>query len=263
MFTNEQVWLSLIRVCWTVLLAVTVYCSYLFEPWLALLVLPITAVGMGANRILLRSVASSREQALQAKRHVEELSHYLAEQERVGNILQKSEEKFRNAFDHASIGMALVSMSGDILKVNRAFGELLGVAPSNIISTQFASLLPEEDIGLQDRELTKLFYGAVQSTQIEIRIFRRNCEILWVLWSASLIPADVDEPSHYIFQFQDITDRKSAESRLAHDALHDGLTGLPNRTLFSTACRLPFAAPNADLTLILPSAASILIGSSS
>ena len=36
-----------------------------------------------------------------------------------------------------------------------------------------------------------------------------------------------------ISQMQDITERKAAEARLSHQAMHDPLTGLPNRSLFA------------------------------
>ena len=36
----------------------------------------------------------------------------------------------------------------------------------------------------------------------------------------------------YVFTFRDIGDRKQTEAKLQHDALHDVLTELPNRTLF-------------------------------
>jgi diguanylate cyclase (GGDEF)-like protein len=46
---------------------------------------------------------------------------------------------------------------------------------------------------------------------------------------------------HLIFQIQDITDRKRAEEQLLHDAFHDALTGLPNRTLFIDHLKLAIA----------------------
>src|SRR4029078_9257547 len=52
------------------------------------------------------------------------------------------------------------------------------------------------------------------------------------LWTASMIPAAGEDGPQYIYQFQDINDRKRAERQIAFDALHDGFTGLPNRTLF-------------------------------
>src|SRR6476646_283296 len=55
-----------------------------------------------------------------------------------------------------------------------------------------------------------------------------------------MIPAAGNDGAQYIFQFQDITDRKRAERRLAFDALHDALTGLPNRTLFLERLQVAF-----------------------
>jgi diguanylate cyclase (GGDEF)-like protein len=40
-------------------------------------------------------------------------------------------------------------------------------------------------------------------------------------------------PTRVAGSLSDITDRKSIEARLEHDALHDALTGLPNRALFA------------------------------
>lgn len=240
MLTQQQLWSAVMHISLVTVLAVTIAFAFQFGSGVLLLLLPIAVFGFIANRMFKRAVGMSQDKAAQASRHVEELSHYLAEQERTRLAIQKSEEKFRNAFDHASIGMALVSMSGGIMKVNRAFAKLLGFTQSELLSRDFTSLLPEDEVDLHKRELTRLFYGAVQSTQIEQRVFHKNQEIIWVLWNASINLGDLDEEAHYIFQFQDITDKKRAEERIVHDALHDGLTGLPNRMLFVDRLQVAF-----------------------
>src|SRR5207249_1835148 len=64
-------------------------------------------------------------------------------------------------------------------------------------------------------------------------------------YTASLSVSRVRDPEtkllRFIFQIQDITDRKRAEAQLVYDAFHDGLTGLPNRALFVDHLKLAVA----------------------
>jgi diguanylate cyclase (GGDEF)-like protein/PAS domain S-box-containing protein len=54
----------------------------------------------------------------------------------------------------------------------------------------------------------------------------------WVLSRGLAIRGEDDEVTRMAGSLSDITDRRNAEVRLQHDALHDALTGLPNRALF-------------------------------
>ena len=45
----------------------------------------------------------------------------------------------------------------------------------------------------------------------------------------------------YVFTFRDIGERRQTEAKLQHDAMHDVLTGLPNRALFMDRLNLALA----------------------
>lgn len=70
------------------------------------------------------------------------------------------------------------------------------------------------------------------SFDIEYRILRPNGEIRWVRNRSRLIIIDDIASIRIEGIVTDISDRKRAEQQLLHDALHDGLTQLPNRKLF-------------------------------
>ena len=154
------------------------------------------------------------------------------EPERWGALPGEGEELFRSAFNCAAIGMALVSSKGEWLRVNKSLCELLGREEEELLATNFQKLTHPEDLGAALANIKLLLKGSISTYQMEKRYRHRQGHAVWVLWSVSCVRDSRAASAHLIFQVQDITDRKRAEERLLHDAFHDALTGLPNRSLF-------------------------------
>jgi diguanylate cyclase (GGDEF)-like protein/PAS domain S-box-containing protein len=155
--------------------------------------------------------------------------------------LQESEELFRSAFDYAAIGMALVSVKGRWLQVNRSLCDILGYAEEELLASTFQKVTHPEDLGAALANIKQLLKGRVPTYQMEKRYLHKQGHTVWVLWSVSRVRDRHTDAVHLIFQIQDITDRKRAEERLMHDAFHDALTGLPNRALFIDHLKLSIA----------------------
>ncbi len=51
---------------------------------------------------------------------------------------------------------------------------------------------------------------------------------------SSIPPVEGNEPRYLIGLVEDITERREIEKRMVHIAMHDSLTGLPNRAYFTT-----------------------------
>ncbi|MCI0487104.1 MAG: EAL domain-containing protein [Blastocatellia bacterium] len=170
---------------------------------------------------------SAEEQARQSELHLQELG--------------ESEERFRSAFNHAAIGMALVAPDGKWLQVNTALCQIVGYTEDELLAADFQSITHPEDLGLAGGAIAQLCANRVPVTQIEKRYLHKLGHTVWVLLTASSISNKDGHPSRLIFQIQDITDRRRAEEQLVHNAFHDALTGLPNRALFMDHLKLALA----------------------
>ena len=67
----------------------------------------------------------------------------------------------------------------------------------------------------------------------ERRYLRPDGTVVWASSHVTLVRDEAGEPQYFFTQLQDITGRKQMEQELAHQALHDSLTGLPNRALLT------------------------------
>jgi diguanylate cyclase (GGDEF)-like protein/PAS domain S-box-containing protein len=161
--------------------------------------------------------------------------------------LEASEELLRNAFDHAAIGMALVSPRGQWLQVNRSLCQMLGYSEGELLATTFQQATHPDDVGTVLSSIKELIRGRIPVIHVEKRFVHKQGHTVWVLCSVSRVKERDADSVHLIFQTQDITDRKRAEEQLLHDAFHDALTGLPNRSLFIDHLKLAIARRQRDL----------------
>lgn len=151
------------------------------------------------------------------------------------------EDRFRNAFDFAAIGMALVSSEGRWLQVNRALCKILGYSERELLVTDFLTIIHPDDVGLAVDTIKRLRKGNNTIDQCEMRFQHKTGHKVWGLWSASLAGGAQVASTPLVFQIQDVTDRKRAEAQLQHEAMHDVLTGLPNRAMFTDHLELAIA----------------------
>ena len=155
--------------------------------------------------------------------------------------LRESEERFRSAFDYATIGMALVSPEGRWLQVNRSLCDILGYSEDELLGMTFQEVTHPDELASVLSHVGRMLEGKMPTCQTEKRFIHKDGHLVWMYLSISRVGGEPSAGSRLIFQVQDITDRKLAERRLLHDAFHDALTGLSNRALFIDRLKLALA----------------------
>jgi diguanylate cyclase (GGDEF)-like protein/PAS domain S-box-containing protein len=146
--------------------------------------------------------------------------------------LREAEERFRRAFDDAAIGMALCSLDGHYLRVNPALAELTGYEGDALVGMPFRDITHPDDVDADFTGLRELLAGEREVYETEKRYLHAEGHAVWIQLNLTIVNDAAGRPVHLIAQMQDITERKRAQAELAHQALHDPLTGLPNRRLF-------------------------------
>lgn len=151
--------------------------------------------------------------------------------------LKESEERFRHAFDHAGIGMALVGIDSHFMQVNPALCRMLGYNQETLLKTNHRNILYPKERKKFEIAVAGLLSQENMTCQLEVRYQKKQTKGVWALLNVSLVCSSNQVPLYFIFQAEDISARKIAEGKLKHLAHHDALTGLANRSLLAESIK--------------------------
>jgi diguanylate cyclase (GGDEF)-like protein/PAS domain S-box-containing protein len=143
-----------------------------------------------------------------------------------------SEARFQAVFAGAAVGIGMVGLDGIVTDVNAAMADMLGVAPEHILGNSVAEVIGPENLSHAFAQYMDLLRGAIDRFRIETAHLRPDGRVTHIDLSMSVVRDSAGAPEFLIGVAVDITERRELQDRLWHEARHDPLTGLPNRTLF-------------------------------
>ncbi|MDQ1743951.1 MAG: hypothetical protein QOE23_2290 [Pseudonocardiales bacterium] len=143
----------------------------------------------------------------------------------------EAEHRWQVTFERSPIGAAIVGQDGELLQVNDSLVEMLGYPREELLRLRLSQLTHPDDIDEGTALFNELLDGTRDSYENQKRLVHADGHVVFGLLHVGVIRNSTGAIQSIVAQINDVTQRKHAEDRLAHRAMHDPLTELPNRTM--------------------------------
>ncbi|MBP2323077.1 diguanylate cyclase (GGDEF)-like protein/PAS domain S-box-containing protein [Kibdelosporangium banguiense] len=165
--------------------------------------------------------------------------------------VRESEARFDEVAMSSASGIIITDPEGRLLRTNGAIAGILGHSSTELTGlTLFDLVDPDLRQVLRD-DYQDLLTGRKERIKQPQRLLRKDGEIARITLTASVLRGDGDRPSHFVTVIEDGTELMLLQGELNRQALHDVLTGLPNRQYFSTHVEIALRRANPEFGVTL------------
>jgi diguanylate cyclase (GGDEF)-like protein/PAS domain S-box-containing protein len=151
--------------------------------------------------------------------------------QRIRRQLAEREQLFQLITENAADMIAVIDRNGQCLYNSPAYQKILGYGPEDLAATSSMDQVHPDDRA-RVLEASAKARNTGRGELLEYRIRHKDGSWRFLESTASAIQSPEGECIGLVIVNRDITQRKRAEERLAHQTFHDSLTDLPNRSLF-------------------------------
>ncbi|MFN4149941.1 MAG: PAS domain S-box protein, partial [Candidatus Sericytochromatia bacterium] len=128
--------------------------------------------------------------------------------------LEEINNKFKNAFEYSSIGIAIVDLDGKFLKINSAISYITGYSEEELLNITFQDITHPDDLETDLSYLNEVLSGIRNNYNIEKRYIHKDGHIVHSLLSVSIVKDINNEPLYFLSQIKDITVQKINEEHI-------------------------------------------------
>ncbi|MGK2947276.1 MAG: putative bifunctional diguanylate cyclase/phosphodiesterase [Acidimicrobiales bacterium] len=145
----------------------------------------------------------------------------------------RSQERYAQAVAmNSSDAVALLDETATIVRPAPEMAALVGYHGQSIQGVDVFMLVDPEDLTDARAVFERSLASPGQTFSSEIRVTHARGHQLWISARTVNLLHDPDVGG-VVVTLHDVTERREAQAELAHQAFHDGLTGLANRALFT------------------------------
>jgi PAS domain S-box-containing protein len=118
--------------------------------------------------------------------------------------LEESQAQFKGSFEQAALGMVMVNLVGQVLRVNQRFCDFVGYSAHEMASLHFPSLTHPDDLPSTLTAIERLLDSQIPFSQLDKRYLRKDGALVWGRATRSLVRDSAGQPLYFILVVEDI-----------------------------------------------------------